>query len=428
MTGSDNYDVVVVGGGNAGVAAAIGAARAGARTALVEKYGCLGGAATMRSVFTYCGIYTLGENVRQAVFGVGEDLLGKLRAIGAVSSPIRHRGIFVVFDPEALKYALDDLCIEAGVDLYLHSMVIRAERDGDRLTTITYADHGGEHQLSARAFVDSSGDCDLAWLARASTRYGNHGDVNLGTLGTRFGGIPSSVEVTAAKFEAAIKTAQKNGLSPITKTTSVMVRLPYSHDLCCYLASADYDPRDVRSLSDAEVSGRRQARAYLAALRTIPGCEDAYLAQSGPGFGTRESRHINAVRPLVWRDAMAGNPTGECIALGAWGVEWHDRASFASSFTLPVSGAYEIPLGALISADTLNLFAAGRTADGDREAGASLRVMGTALATGHASGVAAAMLADAGTCAHAAVATELRRQNAMIDLGALDNQPIIKGF
>ena len=390
------YDVIIAGGGSAGVAAAIASAKSGARTLLIEKYNCLGGASTMRNVITYCGLYTLGETPKIVVGGIAARVLSELTRRNAVTGPHRHRGVYVVFDPETVKLVLDNLCQEAGVDVRLGGFVTTAERENDRVATVTVADHAGQQAFQAKAFVDCTGEGDLLTQSGADTRYGNGEYVNLGTLSTRFGGIPADVKVDIHDIAEAVKRLGAES-GELTKDRSVAPRLPFSHDLVCYMASADYDPRDANSMTAAEQYGRRQAWLYLEAIRSIPGCEGAYLVTTGPEFGTRESRHIESKRMFLWDDVLERRKFDDCIALGAWGAEWHSRKDYKSTLDVPPEGeAYQIPMSCLTSRNTSNLFAAGRLAYGDKLGGAAIRVMGTAFATGQACGVAAAQVADTG--------------------------------
>ena len=165
-----HYDVIVVGGGSAGIAAAVGASRSGARTLLVERYGFLGGAATSSNVLAYCGFWTSAAKPIMGVRGVGASVLEALDALGANAKPQRNRtgNWIVMIDPEAVKHALDKVVADAGVDVLTHTRLVQASASKGVLQAVTLQDHAGPRQYSANAFVDASGDADLVRLAGGS--------------------------------------------------------------------------------------------------------------------------------------------------------------------------------------------------------------------------------------------------------------------
>ena len=291
---------------------------------------------------------------------------------------------------------------ERGVDVLFHTTLVGATRlENSRLAAVQIQGRRGRRMIAAKAFVDCSGDADLAFHCGASVRYGNHGTINLGSLATRFGGIPPDVKPTAALWREAIISAKQNNPSlrkVIRKNQSVLIRLPLSGDIVAFLASASYDATDSASITAAEISGRQQARKYLEILKTLPGHERMFLVSTGPNFGTRESRHVNAMYQITEEDIMSGRRFHDTIALGAWAIEFHGEHAqdWESTFKLPSHGPFEIPFRSLRSVDTPNLFVAGRCVDGDQYATSAIRVMGTALATGQAAGVAAGFVAVKG--------------------------------
>jgi hypothetical protein len=425
----DRYDVVVCGGGAAGVAAAAGAARTGARVALLERAPFLGGAATLSGVLTYCGFWTQADEPLQAVAGVGGDVLAELERLGGTSGPTRTgstRVVIEIIDSEAVKLVLDDICADAGVDVILHASLIAANGDGGTVREALASDHGGIFALEAAAFVDASGEADLADRAGAATRYGGpDGSVQNGTLAIRFGGIDPAADVSRSVWAQAIQAAKADGEGELSKESGLVARLAYGTDVVAFLADEAYDVRDARSHSAAERRARRQAWAYLRAIRTLPGHERAYIVQTGPAIGTRESRHVVARATLRDDDVLAAHVPADTVALGAWPVEYHPGPGRPNRWIrLRDEAAYGIPLDTLRSATHRNLFAAGRVIDAEVNAFASARVMGTAFATGHAAGVAAALHAAGHSADAVSVRAELVRQDAILDLSTAARSPV----
>jgi len=428
---NDKYDVIVLGGGAAGIGAGIGAAQAGAKTLVVESGPCLGGAATQKNVLTYCGLYTQSTPSRLAVGGVAEKVLANLKKIGGVRTPVRlgepSHSVIALIDPEATKLALDNVMQVESLDLLLHTMLIDASGVENNIQSVTLFDDNGPHKVEGRFFIDASGEGDLAAFGGASIRYGNHGKVQQGTLAVRFGGIKPGSDISAERWAEAIQQAEQSGNTILTKVNGLKVPMPFSGDLLTYIISAEYSALDSVSITKAEIDGRKRAWAYLQAIRTIPGYEKAYIVSTGPKFGTRESRHVNARYQLTEQDVITGARHNDVIALGAWPIEYHPGANKPRIWkTIKDDLTFDIPLRALESIDTDNLYAAGRLVDGDSGGGGSIRVMGTSFATGQAAGVAAAMRSK-GKGDISDIQNELERQGAILEadnLCVVETEPV----
>jgi hypothetical protein len=215
------------------------------------------------------------------------------------------------------------------IDVLLHTPVFGAQRlSPPVLASTEIQDLNSHYRFHAKAFVDCSGECDPAYYGGASTRYGNNGIVNLGSLSTRFGGLPQA-HPTAEMWKSAILAAKNTNpdlKSATPKNASFLLRLPQSRDIVTYLASATYDAHDSMSHTKAEQQERRQAQEYMKILRALPGHDKMYIVSTGPNFGTRESRHLNTRYQLQKDDVLDGSHFEDVIAVGSWGLEWHDSS------------------------------------------------------------------------------------------------------
>lgn len=389
--GTDRTDTV--GGGSAGVSAAVAAATMGARVVLVERYGFLGGAATASSVMTYDGFLYRRQKPEFAVGGIGKAFLAKLAIFGPPPTPLLSgNGNWIIpFNTEAAKLALDALLLDAGVTGMLHALVTDVRVVDAAIRSIVASDHAGSIEIKARQFVDASGEADLASMAGVPLAFADESRF-AASLCARIGGIPEQVPLDRERLAAAAALANAGDIPVrVRDSGGFTTRIPGSADHWWMGVDVLTDGLTSSSLTQAEQHSRLAIWAFVAALRQQPGCQNATLVSTGPQLGVRETRHPVARYMLTEADAKAGKRSATGIARAAWNIERHDIPG--KPVTQPLGGDdfFDIPLESLQAERIGNLWLAGRTVGADRTAYSALRVMGTAFATGHAAGAAAAL-------------------------------------
>jgi FAD dependent oxidoreductase len=397
-----DYDVIVAGGGAAGVGAALGAAKAGAKVCVVEKYGFLGGAATNAQVLAYCGFFHQGGEPIQAVAGAGEQVLGAIRKLGVGAEPYHSETTgnwIVLLDPERLKVALDRICAEHGIDVLLHTRVAAATRTSDRIESVTVAGMEGRSRIVADAFVDASGDANLALVAGLNYRVGDEdGRLQAFTMPMRVGGVALEGRIDREAIKAAVVSYNKDAEHKVGRSDGgIYTRVPGTSDFWWLIVDREMPSLSSRDFTRAEQVARETALGLVDTLRRdVPGFENAWLAQTGPQIGVRESRHPVARYEVTYDDVVTGRLREDGIARAAWPIELHGEAGKPEYHSIGAKGYYHVPLDALRARGLNNLWYAGRVIGADSRAYGSVRVMGTAFATGEAAGAAAALSARTG--------------------------------
>ena len=415
------YDVVIAGAGPAGIACALESARSGLKTALIERYGCVGGNLTLGYVGPLLG-KVCGGTIAEEI----EDAICSKR--GAVP------------DFEKAKIALTALLDEAGADVYLQTCVIGAEKVGEKIEMIHTAGKFGDLSFSAEVFIDATGDGDLAFQSGCPFRFGRESDgliqpvtlmfviegvsadqpllcrheedytdlgdgreyLDLCHRACRTGELPENVNIvrlysTGVKTERMVNATQENRIDPL-------------------------NPADVFK---AEVSLRRQIGKIVDFLKNnIPGFSDIRIKGSASTLGVRESRRVLGRHQLTEADLMEGRIYSDSVVHKAcFCLDIHNPSGAGQSVhseKRPVNPKpYDIPFSAMCPIGCSNLILAGRCISGTHVAHSSYRVMRICMAMGQAAGAAAAVMHRTGTTTDTVDVALIRRR--LMDRGVLLN-------
>jgi hypothetical protein len=398
QTPAIDADVLVCGGGMAGTVAAIAAARAGAATLLVERWGFLGGSATAAAVGQFVGWRTAAG--RQVIAGIAEEIVARLVVRGASQGHTRfvmstgHPMDQVPYDPEVLKLVLDEMAIEAGLRVLFHAVVLDVVAADRAITAVRVATKGGVTTLEAKVVIDASGDLDV--LARAGASFLPLADgetMQPATAMFRFGPIDRMRFDTLTQPERQALAESGFAEGALARAALHMSPIAGTDDGWFNIGRVAVDATDPLALSAAEMEGRRQAFAAAAFLAArVPGCERGRLVALAPQLGIRESRRVEGAYVLTGDDLRSGRRFDDAITVAAYPIDMHPSRGAGLRFeTLGDDHAYQIPFRSLRPLGFDNVLVAGRGISATHEAHAAVRVMPTTMAIGQAAGTAAAM-------------------------------------
>ena len=431
----DSCDVLVVGGGVAGFAAAIAAARQGASVILAEENSYLGGTATAGLVapFMTC-LDTAGE--RQIIRGIFSEFVDRLIEVGGAISPWEcrngssyaayklkgHNGVTPV-DKEKVKLVMERMCREAGVVLKYRYLFVGADAKDRRITGCTFATGNGFYRIEARSVIDCTGDASVCHAAGGETVFSDEtgavqpvstffliDNVDKEALDSLL--LPTDDEAERAFMSIIADEREKNGFpcNGLKVRAYELVNGVWSINMC--QIDRNLDPTDPEELTRAEIEGREQAHAIFDFLvRRIPGMSKARLLQTSDRIGVRESRRIAGEYYLTHDDLINSRVPDDSIAVVASTVDVHTHDN-SKRIEFSALDHYGIPYRCLVHRDFDNVWSAGKTVSADRLAHSAIRVMPPCMAMGHAAGVAAAIASEM-DCPAKDVPTEELRKNLL---------------
>lgn len=420
-----HYDIVVVGGGPAGMNAAIAAGRKNKKTLLIERHGFLGGMSTIASVYPWMTYHT--EDGTQVIKGIAEEIVQRLKDRGASPGHLRDTCGFVYsvtpYDPEVYKVLAVEMLEEAGVDLMVHSFVDAVTVENNRIQSVEITSKSGRQRIYADMFIDTSGDADVAYLSGAPTLKGRDDDQKTQPLTMKF--RMRGVDLMKVKQEMIDHPENFFKKTPFAELADLPLTavqgfykewkeagLPINRDQVLFFAGPaedevlvnmtrvqDLDPTKIEDLTKAEFEGRKQVLMVADFLKQwIPGFEKASISSTGTQIGIRESRRIEGNYVLSKEDVVAGRKFDDVIAKSGYPIDIHAPSGNGMEIAwVEGDGSFDIPYGCLVPKKIENLFVAGRCMSTSHEALATTRLTPSAMAAGQAAGTAAALAITTGS-------------------------------
>lgn len=449
------YDVVVIGGGPAGLSAAITAKRMGLKTLIVEKNGYLGGSLAIG----LSPLSFLDKKGRKCVAGFGQEFMELLEVEGYSNGTCvcpKHNSATCV-NAEGVKITAAKLCREVGVDVLLHSEVLDVEKDGDCIKNITCFGKCNKVKLSAKQFIDCTGDGDLAYLCGCEYEKGQEKSGVLQPPTVMFtlenveqeklfayvekhpeellykdSAIYENPDYTVEHFrknkshvfvglQATFRMLKSEGTLPVKRESFIYINSTNPKEV--YVNSiriTDTDATDIMDLSNAELEGILQVPQLVKLLKErIPGFENCFVSAISSSIGVRETRRFKGIRRVTAEDAMKGNVPSDTIALSGYKIDVHSGKDTGLLF-YDIEEPFGIPYGCLLSKDIKNLTFAGRCISADAIALGSLRIIPTCMALGQAAGVGVALAIKENIQLNKVNVEELRailkEQNAILEM------------
>ena len=398
------FEVVVLGGGPAGIAAASVSARAGRSTLLIERYGFLGGMGTAGGVTNFCGLHAnvYGEH-RVVVQGVAEDLLARIDRLGGLNEPhlILGKILAQAFDISCYKLAADDLITASGAKVLFHAYATNVVmKNAGVVDALIVETKSGRMAVRGQIFIDCSGDADLAaWSGVPFEKGSGHGEMMFPSTLYRITGVnPERAGEAWRSIPSLMDEAEKRGIRFPRKGAIVRPQKDPTEWRAniTQLRNADglaVDGTNAQELSQAELDGRRQVRETFEFLRTVPGFEQSRIADIATQVGIRETRRITGQYVLTEDDILGCASFDDTVGVNGWPVENHMDGNVEWRWQpIPESrGFNHLPYRMLLPANVDNLLVAGRCASMTHLGQSAARVTGPCFVMGQAAGTAAAL-------------------------------------